>query len=114
WAEGTVASRLARGRSILAKRLTRRGFTAALVAGALNDGATSAYVPAQLVRSTATAACCSAAAGAVANPLLTAKVIALTEGVLQSMLLTKIKNAIAVCLVVGITTLSAGSVISRS
>jgi RNA polymerase sigma factor (sigma-70 family) len=34
WAEGTVASRLARGRGILAERLARRGFAGALVAGA--------------------------------------------------------------------------------
>src|SRR5262249_22697344 len=35
WAEGTVASRLARGRGILARRLARRGFAGALVAAAL-------------------------------------------------------------------------------
>src|SRR5262245_5839213 len=78
WAEGTVASRLARGRNLLANRLTRRGFAGALVAGALTEGVASAHIPCQLVNSTAMAA------GAVAGPLLTAKVITLTEGVLRS------------------------------
>jgi RNA polymerase sigma factor (sigma-70 family) len=112
WAEGTVASRLARARSILAKRLARRGFAGACVAAALADGAASACLPAELV-STVTAACLSAAPGA-AKAVLSARVIALTEGVLQSMLLTKVKSAIAVLLVLGITALGAGGLISRT
>src|SRR5262249_61444679 len=74
----------------------------------LADGAASANVPVRLLNSTA------AAAGVVDGPPLTAKVIALTEGVLRSMLLTKIKSAIAICLVVGITALGTGGVVSRS
>jgi RNA polymerase sigma factor (sigma-70 family) len=114
WAEGTVASRLARGRNILAKRLARRGFAGACVAVALADGAASACVPAKLVVSTVTAASLSAAQGAAAKALLSARVIALTEGVLQSMLFTKVKSAIAVLIVLGITALGAGGLISRT
>jgi hypothetical protein len=112
WAEGTVASRLARGRSILAKRLARRGFSGAVVA--LADGAAAACVPTGLVVSTVTAIGLSAADGAAAQALLSAKVIALTEGVLQSMLLTKVKSAIAVLLVLGITALGARGLMSRT
>jgi RNA polymerase sigma factor (sigma-70 family) len=113
WAEGTVASRLARGRSILAKRLARRGFAGAAVAAALADGAAPAGVPSALVVSTVTAASFSAARAAVAKGVLSATVATLTEGVLKSMLLTKLKSVIAVLLVSSIATLSAGAVISR-
>jgi RNA polymerase sigma factor (sigma-70 family) len=114
WAEGTVASRLARGRSMLARRLSRRGFSGALAAVALADGAAPACVPAERVVSTVTATCLSAADGAAAQALLSAKVIALTEGVLRAMFLTKVKTALAVFLVLGVTALGAGGVISRS
>jgi RNA polymerase sigma factor (sigma-70 family) len=114
WAEGTVASRLARGRNILATRLARRGFTGACVAVGLADGAASACVPAQLVVSTVAAACLSAAAGAAVKPLLSAKVITLAEGVLRSMLLTKIKSAFVMLLVLAIAALGAGELISRT
>jgi RNA polymerase sigma factor (sigma-70 family) len=99
WAEGTVASRLARGRSILARRLARRGFAAASVAAALAGGTASAGVPAGLVASTVRAA----TDGASANAVLSAKVIPLTEGVGRSMFLTKLVTAAA--LVLGVTTL---------
>jgi RNA polymerase sigma factor (sigma-70 family) len=105
WPEGTVASRLARGRSILAKRLARRGFTGSLMALAVSNSAASARVPAELVASTVTTARVSATEGAALQALLSAKVIALTEGVLKSMFLTKIKTAVTVLLVLGIAAL---------
>jgi len=113
WAEGTVASRLARGRGMLAKRLARRGFAGALVAAALAGGSASASVPPALVVVTVTAATFSAARAAAANGLISETVAALTEGVLKSMLLTKVKSAFAVLLVIGIATLSAGPLLSR-
>jgi RNA polymerase sigma factor (sigma-70 family) len=112
WAEGTVASRLARGRGILARRLARRGFAGALVA-ALAGGAAPACVPPALVVSTVTAASSSAARAAAAQGVLSGPVAALTEGVLKSMLLTKLKGTIAVLLVVGIATLSTGVLVSQ-
>jgi RNA polymerase sigma factor (sigma-70 family) len=114
WEEGTVASRLARARNILAKGLARRGFTGAFVAAALTHGAASACVPAQLVVSTVAAACWSAAEGAAAKAFLSAKVIVLTEGVLKSMLLTKVKIAFAAVLVLGLAALGAGGLISTT
>src|SRR3954463_6301707 len=55
--EGSVASRLARARAMLAKRLTRRGvvFSSSSVA-ALSSGSGSASVPPALVASTVKAA----------------------------------------------------------
>ena len=109
WAEGTVASRLARGRGILAKRLTRRGFAGTLVAAALAEAAPAASVAAILVVSTVTAARWYAAQGIGSGAAL-----ALAKGVLKSMLVTKIKTTLAVALVVGIATLGTGALISRS
>src|SRR5205085_8768419 len=66
-AEGTVASRLAGGRRMLARRLTRQGL--ALPAGALAaslQGAASACVPLPLISTTVRAAALVAAGQAVA------------------------------------------------
>ena len=104
WAEGTVASRLARGRSLLGTRLARRGFTGALVAAALIGGTASARVHAELMGSAIQAA----------RGRLSPRVVALTEGVLKSMLLTKVKSTLAVLLVLGIVTLGGGALISNT
>jgi RNA polymerase sigma factor (sigma-70 family) len=114
WPEGTVASRLARGRSVLAKRLACRGFGGALAAVALADAAVPASVQGGLVVSTATAACLAVASDVPGNSLFSANVIALTEGVLKSMILTKLKNAVAVMLVLGIAALGTGGLIFRT
>jgi hypothetical protein len=79
------------------------------VAGAVADGAAPACAPSALVVSTVTAARFAAARGG-----LSSAVAALTEGVLKSMLLTRLKSAIAVLLVLGMVTLSAGVLISRT
>jgi RNA polymerase sigma factor (sigma-70 family) len=114
WAEGTVASRLARGRGILAKRLARRGFAGTLVAAALTGGAVPACVPSSLVVSTVTAASSCAARIAAAGGMLSATLATLTEGGLQSMSLTRLKGAVAVLLVLGVVSLGAGGLMSRS
>jgi RNA polymerase sigma factor (sigma-70 family) len=103
-AEGTVASRLARARRILAHRLTRRGFTSAVLA--LAGGAASARVPSRLVRSTVEVARFSVVEGAAVQVVPSARVSALTEGVLKSMVLTKFKSAVAMVLVIGIGALA--------
>jgi RNA polymerase sigma factor (sigma-70 family) len=105
WAEGTVASRLARGRSLLAKRLARRGFAGALASAALASSAAPACVPASLLRSTL-----SSLAGA--RGMLSASVAALTEGVLRTMFMTKLKAAAAVVLALLVATLGTGALIS--
>src|SRR5262245_15444744 len=96
--EGTVASRLVRARSMLAKRLTQRGvaLSGGALAVVLSQSTGSASVPAAVVSSTikATSLC---AAGQAAIPV---KVAALAEGVLKAMLLNKLKPALAVLVVV--------------
>jgi RNA polymerase sigma factor (sigma-70 family) len=114
--QGTVASRLARARAILAKRLTRRGL--AVAAGAVAAGqaqaAAPACVPTTVLSATIKAAAPVAAGQAAAAGLISARAAALTEGVLKAMLLTKLKGALAVLLVFGLATLGAGALISRS
>ncbi|HKB37711.1 MAG TPA: sigma-70 family RNA polymerase sigma factor, partial [Gemmataceae bacterium] len=96
--EGTVASRLVRARSTLAKRLTKRGvaLSGGALAAVLSQSTGSAGVPAAVVISTIKAASLCAA-GQAAIPV---KVAALAEGVLKAMLLNKLKPALAVLVVV--------------
>ena len=101
--EGTVSSRLARGRTMLAKRLTRYGTV--LSGGSLAlamAGKASACVPTAVVSSTIRAASLFAAGKTVATGLISANATALTEGVLRAMMLTKLKFATAVLLAVGV------------
>jgi RNA polymerase sigma factor (sigma-70 family) len=106
--EGSVASRLARARALLAKRLTRRGvmFSGGSVAAVLSAGSGSAYAPPALVASTIKAASLLAAGRAAGG--VSAKVAALTEGVVQVMFVTKIKSVLAVVLVVAALAGAAG------
>jgi uncharacterized protein (TIGR03067 family) len=103
WPEGTVATRLTRGRALLACRLTRKGvaLTAAGLALGLSHRAFATGIPAALLYSTVRAAtdyaACPAAAAAVP-----ARIAALTEGVLKTMLITRLKTLSAVALVLGL------------
>ncbi|HEY7158811.1 MAG TPA: sigma factor-like helix-turn-helix DNA-binding protein, partial [Gemmataceae bacterium] len=101
WAEGTVASRLARGRTMLARRLARHGLIApaAALSAALTKQAASASLSVSLVGSTIKAVT-GVAAGEAAMTVLSAKAAALAEGVVKSMLLTKLKWAGASALMV--------------
>ncbi len=85
---------------MLAKRLSQHGLavSGAVLATALCQNAASACVPGPLVVSTVQAATLMAAGKALATGAISAKVVALTEGVLKAMLLTKIKVAITVVL----------------
>jgi RNA polymerase sigma factor (sigma-70 family) len=99
--EGTVAGRLARARTMLARRLTQRGvvLSGGVLAALLSQNAASAGVPASMVSSTIQAACCFGAAQAAAG-VISIQVAALTEGVLKTMLLSKLKTVVAVLAVV--------------
>jgi hypothetical protein len=102
--EGTVAARLARGRVMLAKRLSRRGLgiSAGALAVVLFQNGASAGVPASVVSGTLQAASLVAAGHAVAAGLISTKVAVLTEGVIKTMLLAKLKLATALFLVVAV------------
>jgi RNA polymerase sigma-70 factor (ECF subfamily) len=112
WPLGTLAGRLARARTRLAKRLTQRGV--ALSAGALTAvlaaNAASAGVPLSLVGSTVKAASALAAGQAAATGAISAPVAALMEGVLRSMLLSKLKYVSVVLLIGGVV--CAGAAVS--
>lgn len=100
--EGTVATRLARGRVLLAKRLARHGLAVSggVLAVALAQNA-AGCVPSSVVSSTIKAVTLVAAGR---GAMISVKVIALTEGVMNAMFLTKLKTVMTVCLVLGLVT----------
>jgi RNA polymerase sigma factor (sigma-70 family) len=99
----TLASRLARARQLLAKRLTARGV--ALSCGALvlllAKETASAQVPPALANATARVAVVATGKAALAG-VISAPVAALTEGVLKAMFLNKLKNVALVVLALGL------------
>jgi RNA polymerase sigma factor (sigma-70 family) len=109
WPQGTVASRLMRGRALLAKRLARHGMvlSAGLLAVTLAEGA-CASVPPTLAASTVQAATLFAAGKAAAATGVSATAVALTEGVLRTMLLVKLKLAVTALVVAALLTTGAG------
>jgi RNA polymerase sigma factor (sigma-70 family) len=106
--DGTVSSRLTTGRALLAKRLSRHGLSVpgGVLGTVLSRGAASAGVPASVVSSTIKAATL-VAVGQAATGLTSAKVAALTEGVMKAMLLNKLKG-VAVLLAVVAVAISGG------
>jgi hypothetical protein len=86
--EGTVASRLARAREMLARRLTQRGV---VVSGL-----------AVVSRSAAGMSSAIKAADLIGKTVIPLKVAALAEGVLKAMLLAKLKAVVAVVLMLGL------------
>jgi len=102
--EGTLSSRLATARELLAKRLRRYGlaFSAASLATAMSHGSASACVPASLAVSTVKAAMLFAAGEAAVGGAISAQAAALTKGALQTMFITKLKIATAILLTLGL------------
>jgi RNA polymerase sigma factor (sigma-70 family) len=91
--EGTLSSRLAAARKTLAKRLRGRGWT-------FSGMAPIAGLPARLVTATVRSAG-PALAGREITGAVSAQVIALTEGVVRSMFVHKLKALTAALVVVG-------------
>jgi len=106
--EGTIASRLARAHSRLAKRLTRRGMTLSdcAVAGVLAQQAALAALPCEAVAATITSGAVLAG-GQVALGAISPEVAAIMEGTLKAMLLFKLKMS-AVWFLVGLLIIGSG------
>jgi RNA polymerase sigma factor (sigma-70 family) len=112
--EGTIASRLATARTMLAKRLTQRGvaLSGGALAAVLTEKVASAGVPTSVVSSAIKAASLFAAGQAAATGAISVNVAALTEGVMKTMLLTRLKVVMVLFVVAGLT--GAAGVIYRT
>jgi RNA polymerase sigma factor (sigma-70 family) len=100
--EGTLSSRLTTARTMLVRRLARHRL--ALSAGALAAGLSqnvAAGGPPPAVALSAIKAATLVAAGHAADGVVSAKVAALTDGVLKTMLLKKLTTLMGVLLLVG-------------
>jgi len=101
--EGTVSSRLARGRDLLRQRLVRRGVTLGVTAlAALLAEQATAAVPAPLL----SAAC--AMGQALAGGVVSASVLTLSKGVLRPMILSKFNLTAVMVLTLGLAGLGTG------
>jgi RND family efflux transporter MFP subunit len=109
-ARGTICSRLAWARQRLRHRLTRRGLT--LGAAGLGVTLAPAAAPAALVRATAQGVVQFASGHAAGS--LPRQAVTLAEGVVRAMVLTKVKAAAALVLVLGALGLAARLSAQRS
>jgi RNA polymerase sigma factor (sigma-70 family) len=114
--EGTLSARLARARAMLAKRLVRHGLvlSGGSLAMALSLNAASASVPPTVVSAAVKAASLFAAgptAGAISAPVL-----ALTNGVIQTMLVNRLRTTVTALLLVGVlgAGVGAGGLVAQS
>src|SRR5262249_36499533 len=101
--EGTLSSQLTRARERLRTQLTRRGIvlSAAGLAVVMSEMAVTAGVPETVTRSTIQTAL-GAATGQAAAVGVSAEVLAMSEGVIQTMFLMRLKIAVALLFVIGL------------
>jgi RNA polymerase sigma factor (sigma-70 family) len=101
---GTLHGRLERGRELLRKRLTARGLTlsAALFVTALGDNVAHAALSPTLVLSSTKAALLLAAGNPLPAGIISRTALTLTQEVLRSMFLAKLKTGTATVLCAGL------------
>jgi RNA polymerase sigma factor (sigma-70 family) len=110
WRKGTLKERVHRARELLRGRLTRRGvsLSAGLVTALLCGREGTAAEALALVNPTTRAALAFAAGNKAAAGGLSAAAVALAEGVVHGMFMTKVKLAAAVLLTLGLLGAGAG------
>jgi hypothetical protein len=111
WPKGSVATRLARARERLRLRLTRRGMalSTAITATTLSQATASRALPATVVNGTVRTALLLAANHGVTAGVVSPSIAALTEGILKTMFLTKLKTVTTLVLMIGIAGVGAGA-----
>jgi RNA polymerase sigma factor (sigma-70 family) len=114
--EGTLSSRLATARKLLAEQFARRGMALSVgaLASVLAQQAAQACVPAPLVVSTVKAATWFAAGEATAVGLLSAEAAALAKGVMRVMFLSQLKIRAGVLLAVCLFVSGAGLLVHQT
>src|SRR5262245_38783436 len=113
--EGTVASRLATARKLLAKRLARHGLvvSAGALAATFSRNAAATTVPNSVVSSSINIGALVTAGGAAGAGLVSRGVAALVEGVIKTMLLRRLLKGTMVLLVTGMIALSCGVLVGE-
>jgi RNA polymerase sigma factor (sigma-70 family) len=103
---GTLKSQLTRGRALLAKRLTRRGLalSGGMLAVALAEQTASAGGPASVIATTIKAVTAVAAGQAASMGAISVQAAALAEGMVKTMMMSKVKLIIGMLLVLTATT----------
>jgi RNA polymerase sigma factor (sigma-70 family) len=113
--EGTVATRLSRARGQLRRYLTKRGVTlsVATLAGVVGRSGTAAVQSFSLTQTTLQAACLLVTRRELPAGLVSAKVLALMEGVLRTMFLHKVHLLLAGVALAGMLAVS-GQLVYRA
>jgi RNA polymerase sigma factor (sigma-70 family) len=108
---GTVSSQLCRARARLRTRLTRRGAALSVgMTGVLAEGVNATIVPPGLCESTARAALFVATGRSAAGGMISAEVLGLMKGVLNTMAATKLGLAALALLTMGVIIAGTGSI----